>query len=402
MALPFCHPVVTRQLPASRSAQGKAYACPLSGCPGQTSAQADVKRVGFISGRWRCPIPRGRPHRPTVAPDPGLGGSPSPRGPCRGTEVSGAGRGLARELPTPSPPGGHWRPQAGGQQRRGHAASQAPAPERPGCSSRPGVKGRSPSRLQGVSRAGLRTLAHGGVQTPHGARAEVALLAAVTLVVSGALASLHAGPRGPHGPQLGPAASLRHQDWGETAVLGPPPPHPRGPGASHMGRVYGAVGGSLREGCGGLAQGRPLKSCCLRPRAGALPRKGTTQDRPQGLRARHLVPWGQFWSVTQACVQDSSQEEELSSGHAAACPAHRRQVGRWAGVRPPQPPLGLLGDKVGTDRKPRESSPQPLDTPLGREKGSGSRATGLTSVSAARSTEPGLSHLRGVRLPTPS
>lgn len=128
MALPFCHPVVTKQLPASRSAQGKAYACPLSGCPGQTSAQADVKRVGFISGRWRCPIPRGRPHRPTVAPDPGLGGSPSPRGPCRGTEVSGVGRGLAGELSTPSPPGGHWRPQAGGQQRRGHAASPGSCP----------------------------------------------------------------------------------------------------------------------------------------------------------------------------------------------------------------------------------------------------------------------------------
>lgn len=199
-----------------------------------------------------------------------------------------------------------------------------------------------------------------------------ALLATVTLVVPGALASLHAGPRGPHGPQLGPAASLRHQDWGETAVLGPPPPHPRGPGASHMGRVYGAVGGSLREGCGGLAQGRPLKSCCLRPRAGALPRKGTTQDRPQGLRARHLVPWGQFWSVTQACVQDSSQEEELSSGHAAACPAHRRQVGRWAGGQGsgrPSRPRGSSGTRWARTGSPESPVPSPSTPHWGGRKG---------------------------------
>lgn len=125
-----------------------------------------------------------------------------------------------------------------------------------------------------------------------------------------------------------------------------------------------------------------------------LPMKGTTQDRPQGLRAQHLVPWGQFWSVTQAWTQDSSEEEELSSGHTAACPARgRRQVGR---VRPPQPPPGLLGGKGGKDRKPGESRPRHRDIRFGKEKASGS------SGSAAGVRELGLGRRRADRLPTPN
>lgn len=81
------------------------------------------------------------------------------------------------------------------------------------------------------------------------------------------------------------------------------------------------------------------------------------QDRPQGLRAQHLVPWGQFWSVMQACMQDSSEEEERSSGHTAACPVRRRQVGR--GPAAPASP-GASGGQGGQGQEARRvQSPAP-------------------------------------------
>ena len=53
----------------------------------------------------------------------------------------------------------------------------------------------------------------------------------------------------------------------------------------------------------------------------ALPMRGTTQDRLQGLLAQHLVPWGQLSSLTQEAVEEYFSEE-LSSGHTAGT-AHR-------------------------------------------------------------------------------
>lgn len=99
-------------------------------------------------------------------------------------------------------------------------------------------------------------------------------------------------------------------------------PHPRPPhgtlvawGAGLGGGCWGVVG--LEEGVGSS------EGCAPSPGAGALPMSGTMQDRPQGLWAQHLVPWGQFWSLTQAFTQDSSEEEEvLSAGQMAAIPAH--------------------------------------------------------------------------------
>lgn len=184
---------------------------------------------------------------------------------------------------------------------------------------------------------------------------------------------------------------------GPVAVLGPPSPHPRGPGASYMGGVYGAVGRSLREGCGGRAQGRPVKNCPLRPRAGVLPMKGTMQDRPQGLRAQHLVPWGQFWSVTQACTQDSSEEEELSSGHTAACPAHRRQVGRGAAA--PASPRAPRGQGGQGQEAPRVQFPAPRHPIWEGESIWQRRARADECESAARIRELGLGHRRGGQAP---
>lgn len=121
----------------------------------------------------------------------------------------------------------------------------------------------------------------------------------------------------------------------------------RGP-VSGPGRVRGAAGGSLREGCGVQTLGGHLAKPSLQQGSAgaqgwvALPRRGTVQDRLQGLLAQHLVPWGQLSSLTQEITQGSS-EEELSSGHVAS-PAHR--VGRWVGGGG----MGLLREEQGGAR----------------------------------------------------
>lgn len=84
----------------------------------------------------------------------------------------------------------------------------------------------------------------------------------------------------------------------------------------------------------------------------ALPMRGTTQDQQQGLLAQHLVPWGQFSSLPQEIVQESS-EEELSSGHTPAL--HTGWAGGWgvAGSRLP------WGEKqVGQGQNHGEAGPQ--------------------------------------------
>ena len=149
---------------------------------------------------------------------------------------------------------------------------------------------------------------------------------------------------------------------------------------------YGAAGGFTESGVWSAGSRGPLTklappSLQMGPRWGAgvaaLPMRGTTQDRLQGLRAQHLVPWGQFSSLTQEIVQESS-EEELSSGH-TACPAHR--MGRWVGGGRIPSPLGLLRGKQGGARTepPGGGSPAPSALLLGRKK-SARNVTRLTKV----------------------
>lgn len=197
---------------------------PLGRCPGQTSGQADVKRGGFISGRWRRLIPRGWPHRLAVAPGLGLRGSPSPKGPCRGTEVSGAaqaGRGWGLALGAPHTHPSRWSLAPTGRQAAETWPRRAPrllpqsgqaAPQGPGVSGRslPPPAGRVPGQASGHSpAAGSRHLmAHRLKQhflvPSHWSSLEHSLLSAQA---PGACRACTRGQR----PAFGTGARERHQ-----------------------------------------------------------------------------------------------------------------------------------------------------------------------------------------------